>query len=64
MKTIRMNISDDGSKVKIGVEGVAGEDCVKLTEGLEAAIFGEGSSTVEHTSEFYEDPEIGVTENV
>lgn len=61
MQEIKVNVSADGSKVKIGVNGVAGESCTELTKGLEARIFGDGTTSVELTDEYYQDPEQGVT---
>lgn len=61
MKEIKINVSPDGSKVKVGVAGVAGESCTELTRGLEAALFGDGTTNVELTDEYYQDPEQGVT---
>jgi hypothetical protein len=60
MATLRAKISPDGSKVKIEVEGIAGESCLSTTEALEKAIFGDGRVDRNLTDEYYQEPEIGV----
>ena len=63
MPTIKVRIAPDGSKVSVGVEGVAGESCTSLTEGLEAAVLGSGAER-ELTEEYYQEPNIGVEERI
>jgi len=61
MKTIKIHVNKDGSKVKIGVEGSPGHACKDLTESLEKAIFGGGgASSVEFTEEYHQEPSLGV----
>jgi len=62
VSTIKVTVDRDG-RIKMKVEGVQGESCTSLTEGLEAAIFGD-SSHRELTSEFYQEPDIGVEEHI
>ena len=51
-ETINVTIEPDGA-VKIGVRGVAGAGCAKLTRKLEAALGGDVTSR-KRTSEFYQ----------
>lgn len=60
MKEIRINISPNGAKAKIKVEGVTGESCTDLTRGLEAAMFGDSTPDRELTEEYYQSAEQGI----
>lgn len=57
MKKIKFTVPDDGSDVKIEVDGVSGSQCLDLTDGVTKALGGVTTSYTEKPSMYEQSQE-------